>query len=119
MAMIQKRLRGGAMRPDVAILAARVAESLDATPEGASLRAALPTLRRSAGLCARCGEPYTGLADACPKCLATAMLSPLGAPPIADSPNGQPIEDGPAGEADAPDVPEDDLDAFRDEMDAP
>jgi hypothetical protein len=119
MAIIQKRLRGGAMHPDLAILAARVAESLDATPEGASLRAALPTLRRSAGLCARCGAPYTGLADTCPKCLTAATLPPPGAAPIGDSPNGHPIEDGPDEDADVPDVPEDDLDAFRDEMDAP
>jgi hypothetical protein len=119
MAMIQKRLRGGVMRPDVAILVARVCESLDATPEGASLRAALPTLRRSAGLCARCGEPYAGLDDACPKCLTAATLPPLGAAPLGDSPNGHPVEDAPDEDDDAPDVPEDDLDAFRDEMDAP
>src|SRR5437763_175633 len=60
MGMIQKRLRTGTMGVDVATLAARVAESLDATTEGASLRAALPTLRRSAGLCARCARPYNG-----------------------------------------------------------
>jgi hypothetical protein len=40
------------------------------TVEGASLRASLPTLRRSAGLCPRCAQPYTGLANACPQCLA-------------------------------------------------
>ncbi|MFO0950400.1 MAG: hypothetical protein U0835_04475 [Isosphaeraceae bacterium] len=56
--MIQKRLRTGTVRPDVAVLAGRVADSLDDTPEGASLRASLPTLRRAAGLCARCAQPY-------------------------------------------------------------
>jgi hypothetical protein len=70
MILIQRRLRTGTVRADVAVLAARVAESLDDTPEGASLRASLPTLRRAAGLCPRCGQPYTGLADACPACLA-------------------------------------------------
>jgi hypothetical protein len=69
MGLIQKRLRTGTMGVDVATLAARVAQSLDTTTEGASLRAALPTLRRSAGLCARCGKPYTGIEDACPECL--------------------------------------------------
>jgi|GEM_PF-6154555 len=69
MGLIQKRLRAGTVRPDVAELSAQVAARFDTTSEGASLRAALPTLRRSAGLCARCGEPYTGLSDACPKCL--------------------------------------------------
>ena len=75
MGLIQKRLRTGTLGLDVAALAARMAESLDATTEGASLRAALPTLRRGAGLCARCGGPYTGIEDACPKCQA-----PSGAP---------------------------------------
>jgi hypothetical protein len=80
MHQIQKRLRQGVMTTDLALLAARVAEVFDSTPEGASLRAALPTLRRSAGLCARCGQPYTGLADACPKCLA-ALSVPIYPPP--------------------------------------
>ena len=71
MALIQKRLRAGTIRIDVVELAAKVAERFDHTSEGASLRAALPTLRRSAGLCARCGKPYTGIADACPVCLTT------------------------------------------------
>ncbi len=69
MGLIQKRLRAGTVRPDVVVLSGKVAERFDTTSEGASLRAALPTLRRSAGLCARCGDPYKGVADACPKCL--------------------------------------------------
>ena len=68
--LIHRRLRSGTVGPDVAVLAGRVAGSLDQTPEGASLRASLPTLRRAAGLCARCAQPYTGIADACPACLA-------------------------------------------------
>jgi hypothetical protein len=74
--VIQKRLRTGTVGPDVAGLAARVAERFGGTVEGASLKAALPTLRRSAGLCARCGEPYAGLADACPKCLVPPAPTP-------------------------------------------
>ena len=50
-------------------LAARFAESFAATVEGASVRASLPTLRRSVGLCPRCAQPYIGVADACPNCL--------------------------------------------------
>jgi hypothetical protein len=73
------------MRADVAVLAARVALSLDDTPEGASLRASLPTLRRAAGLCARCGQPYTGIAEACPICQsAAAVIAP--APAAVDRP---------------------------------
>ncbi|MDB5351882.1 MAG: hypothetical protein JWN86_3129 [Planctomycetota bacterium] len=80
MALLMKRMRTGTVRPDVASLAARIAESFAHRPEGASLRASLPTIRRSAGLCARCAEPYTGVEDACPQCLS-------GAPRIADLPD--------------------------------
>ena len=76
MSLIQRRLRGGSIRPDVVELASRVAERFGATIEGASLKAALPTLRRSAGLCPRCAEPYTGVADACPKCLVATNPAP-------------------------------------------
>ncbi|AGA30796.1 hypothetical protein Sinac_6726 [Singulisphaera acidiphila DSM 18658] len=78
MALIQKRLRAGTIRVDVVELAAKVAERFDHTSEGASLRAALPTLRRSAGLCARCGKPYTGIDDACPDCLKAQSLPTFG-----------------------------------------
>ncbi len=70
LALLMKRMRTGTVRGDVATLAARVAEVFPDTPEGASLRASLPTLRRSAGLCPRCAKPYTGVEDACPECLA-------------------------------------------------
>lgn len=75
MALIQKRLCAGTIQVDVVELAARVAERFDHTTEGASLHAALPTLRRSAGLCARCGKPYRGIDDACPNCLTTPSVS--------------------------------------------
>jgi hypothetical protein len=71
MAVISKRLRARAGVPaELATLVARVSEKLGSTREGASLRDALPTIRRSAGLCPRCAQPYTGAARACPKCLA-------------------------------------------------
>jgi hypothetical protein len=108
--VIQKRLRAGGMKPDIAHLAARVAAALDTTPEGASLRASLPTLRRSAGLCARCGEPYAGTADACPKCVtAAAAATP---PPVGSWPEEaeEPDEDDftANGRADDPFVRDDD-----------
>ncbi|WZO99026.1 hypothetical protein EP7_000618 [Isosphaeraceae bacterium EP7] len=79
---IQKRMRGGLIRPDVVLLATTAAERFSGTVEGAGLRASLPTLRRSAGLCPRCAEPYAGLADACPKCMAAALAPP----PLAGAP---------------------------------
>jgi rubrerythrin len=72
MALIQRRLRTGTVRTDVARLAEKVADSFGDTKEGASMRAALPTLRRSAGLCPKCGQPYTGIAEACPSCVSAA-----------------------------------------------
>lgn len=67
--LIHNRLRGNKIQPDLAHLAGRIAESFSHTVEGASLRASLPTLRRSASLCPRCARAYTGLGDACPVCL--------------------------------------------------
>jgi len=72
MGRLQKRLRAGSISPELAELARRAAESFGDTAQGASLRAALPTLRRGAGLCPRCAQPYRGEEDACPKCLGTA-----------------------------------------------
>jgi hypothetical protein len=69
LALIYKRLRAGKIQVEVVDLAGRFAESFAATVEGASVKAALPTLRRSAGLCPRCAQPYTGVALACPECL--------------------------------------------------
>ncbi len=88
MVLIQRRLRTGTVRPDVVALAGRIAETFGATTEGASLRASLPTLRRAAGLCPRCSEPYAGVGDACPKCLAASSAAAPGSTPfaIADAP---------------------------------
>ncbi|MDG3006473.1 hypothetical protein [Paludisphaera mucosa] len=66
---VHRRLRSGILQMDVVSLVDRVSETFGHTKEGASLRAALPTLRRGAGLCGRCGKPYTGFASACPECL--------------------------------------------------
>ncbi len=76
---IHRRLLARTVSSDLAALTARVVSSLDGTPEGASLRAALPILRRAAGLCARCAQPYVGIENACPNCLGT---STAGAPAV-------------------------------------
>ena len=67
--LIYRRLRTGKIQVEVVELATHFAESFAATTEGASVLAALPTLRRSAGLCPRCARPYTGVDQACPECL--------------------------------------------------
>ena len=72
--LIHNRLRTGRIQADLAHLAGRIAESFSHTVDGASLHASLPTLRRSAGLCPRCAQPYTGVAEACPDCLELAKL---------------------------------------------
>lgn len=80
--LIQRRMRTGTVQVDVVELAAKVAERFDSTTEGASIRASLPILRRSAGLCPRCGAPYAGLEDACPRCLTGAPGNAGETPPL-------------------------------------
>ena len=82
MKLIQRRLRVIPVGSDLAALVGQVADRFGGTPEGASLRAALPTLRRSAGLCPRCAEPYLGVDDACPQCLARSGQAPSPAPTL-------------------------------------
>lgn len=78
---IQERvLRSGAVDPELAVVAARVADSFGDTDEGAKLRAGLPQLRRRAGLCPRCSRPYRGRDAMCPNCAAgAASETPRGA----------------------------------------
>ena len=87
MGLVQRRLRTGTIGADVVGLAGRVAESFGGTAEGASLRASLPTLRRSAGLCPKCAEPYKGVGDACPRCLAASSSPTPSSPPIEVAPD--------------------------------
>jgi hypothetical protein len=103
LALIMRRLRGGTVRPDVADLAARVADRFPRSVEGASLRASLATLRRSAGLCPRCARPYRGIAEACPLCLASAPATENGVagatawaeePPAEPEPPSEPSHEG-------------------------
>jgi hypothetical protein len=66
---IKSKVRAGAIKPELATLATRVADSFADTPEGASLKASIPNIRRSAGLCPRCARPFRGPEAACPRCL--------------------------------------------------
>ena len=76
MTAIHRRLRTGTIQIDVVQLVSRIADVFSTTVEGASLRASLPTLRRSVGLCPRCSRPYAGLADSCPECLTAGTSLP-------------------------------------------
>ncbi len=71
MKVLMKRMRTGTVSEDVPLLAEHVAERFPHTREGASLKASLGTLRRSAGLCPTCTQKYTGVEKACPECLAS------------------------------------------------
>ncbi|MEO6808646.1 MAG: hypothetical protein ABI353_05990 [Isosphaeraceae bacterium] len=93
------------LRPDLVALATRIAERFGGTPEGASLRKALPVLRRSVGLCPRCAQPYTGIDDACPECLAGVvaprLLVPVGETAV-NGPAADPIEEPPSERQESP-----------------
>jgi hypothetical protein len=78
--LIHRRLRGGRIQIDVVELATQAAETFGETVEGASLRASLPVLRRSVGLCPRCAQPYLGPDSACPQCRPGAASAPGPAP---------------------------------------
>ena len=69
---VRDRAKAGPVTPGLADLAARVADSFGDTAEGAAVLAALPGLRRRAGLCPRCARPHPARddSDACPDCQA-------------------------------------------------
>ena len=65
------RHRGrGDVSADVAAVASLAADRFGDTDDGRSLLAAIPTLRRKAGLCPNCARPYRGGGEACPDCIA-------------------------------------------------
>jgi hypothetical protein len=74
---------------EVVHLAERVVDAVgDSTQEGAQIRGSLPTLRRSAGLCAECGQPSDVRLARCPICerkraAAKTMAVKATAPPTA------------------------------------
>ncbi len=70
--LLQRKLRSGSIDQSVVGIAARAAQGFADLPEGASLMASLPTLRRAAGLCPRCAMPYRGLEDVCDECRVSA-----------------------------------------------
>jgi hypothetical protein len=73
---VRDRAKAGQITPELAKLAAKTADSFADTPEGAAIQTALPGLRRRAGLCPSCVQPYRGPGDACPDCSSDVDESP-------------------------------------------
>jgi hypothetical protein len=95
--LIHRRLRAGKIQADVVQLAGRFAETFATTAQGASVRASLATLRRSVGLCPRCAQPYTGLAEACAQCLGGRPDPVQGSPPaLSDQAQAERTSKGPS-----------------------
>jgi hypothetical protein len=105
MGLVRMRMSELPLRTDVVELATQIAERFGGTPEGASLRKALPVLRRSVGLCPRCAQPYVGIDDACPECLARVvtprLLVPVGET-TTNGPSADRIEEPPSGSQESP-----------------
>jgi len=66
--LVEARVRSKDFDWEVARWAARALDSLGDEPEAAPLRAALPELRRRAGLCRACGRAVAGGRELCGRC---------------------------------------------------
>ncbi|WP_165251148.1 hypothetical protein [Paludisphaera soli] len=77
--LVERRVREQDVDWELARWVARALDSLGDEPEAAPLRAALPELRRRAGLCRLCGRAVAGGRDVCGRC-ATAGEAPPNPP---------------------------------------
>lgn len=73
--LVQERVQAGTVDSEVAGWVSRALDSLGEMPEAAPLRMALPALRRSAGLCQRCGRRVRGPAPLCGDCQAKSAAT--------------------------------------------
>jgi hypothetical protein len=80
--LVERRVAAGTVDIELAGWVARALDSLGTMPEAEPLRAALPDLRRSAGLCQKCGRPTRGKDGLCSACLAQSAEPHA----VADSP---------------------------------
>ena len=110
MKLLMKRMRTGTVAVDVVELAERVAETFSKTTEGASLRASLGTLRRSAGLCPVCAQSYIGVEAACPRCIKARSRGPVPANQISPT---QPTSPGASENSESPEEPHDPFQEFQ------
>jgi hypothetical protein len=66
--VVERRVQAGTVDVEVAGWVSRALDSLGEMPEAAPLRVALPALRRSAGLCQKCGRRVRGPEPLCVDC---------------------------------------------------
>jgi hypothetical protein len=77
--LVERRVQSATVDAEVAGWVARALDSLGDMPEAAPLRVALPALRRSAGLCQKCGRRVGGQEPLCTDCrnrVAPAVADP-------------------------------------------
>jgi hypothetical protein len=83
--LVERRVQAGTVDAEVAGWVARALDSFGEMPEAQPLRAALPALRRRAGLCQRCGSPVRGSGPVCPDCRTGRTAPSTSSSPVARS----------------------------------
>ncbi len=76
--LVEQRVQADRVNSELAGWVAPRLNSFGSMPEADPLRAALPSIRRRAGLCQRCGKPVAGGEPVCLECQASP---PRGSPP--------------------------------------
>lgn len=74
--LVKARLQAQEVDWEVARWVARALDSLGDDPAASPLRAALPDIRRRAGLCTLCGRAVAGSRDVCGRCRPEAESPP-------------------------------------------
>jgi hypothetical protein len=83
--LVERRVQAGTVDAELAGWVARALDSFGEMPEAEPLRVALPALRRTAGLCQRCGLPVPGPDPICPSCRPGRAAPPATSSPVARS----------------------------------
>jgi hypothetical protein len=79
--LVEPRVQKGTVDAEVAGWVARALDSFGDMPEADPLRVALPALRRSAGLCLKCGRPGVAQGAYCAACRTERSSTPTPAEP--------------------------------------
>lgn len=101
MVYLREALHEGRARELIDLIERMVATFGESTTEGMELKNALPILRRSAGRCPDCGQPYDISMERCPECEHKRQLRLGKGSPFEEGDNGGPMkwqrppEDGP------------------------